>query len=341
MLILLILNKYSRERKRTFVVHLFLLFIFTLPSCAQRNSPQYGSDHGILLIPTEFKNTTKSKSLYYYILDCIPQVGAKVKIFPEERKKFITIENIIAGMYEIVEIKRIRFPGYGFTGIDSTNFEINEPYKFKIYKNTLTILSYMFLADQGAISEDNSKIYQRFDIRDLANEQLEEIRKLVKSSPGINSMYITDQNDLETETKESIRDLANQGDAEAQFELGEIYRKSGGYHIQQDIHEAIKWYKLAAEQGHIEAQYRLGLTHRGGPGDIWNYQEAVKWLQLAAENGHMQAQYYLGYSYEFGEGVAYDYHLAAKWYKASAKQGYDRAQNQLEILCEQKPSVCN
>ena len=49
---------------------------------------------------------------------------------------------------------------------------------------------------------------------------------------------------------------AEQGDAGAQYELGDMYAKGEGV-LQQDFVEAMKWYRMAAEQGHAEAQLRL------------------------------------------------------------------------------------
>ncbi|HEC20154.1 MAG TPA: sel1 repeat family protein [Gammaproteobacteria bacterium] len=47
---------------------------------------------------------------------------------------------------------------------------------------------------------------------------------------------------------------AEQGDAEAQYQLGELLSKGRG--VKKDKKLAQKWYKAAAEQGHIKAKYR-------------------------------------------------------------------------------------
>ena len=49
---------------------------------------------------------------------------------------------------------------------------------------------------------------------------------------------------------------AKQGDVLAQFGLGEMYAK--GYGVPENDREAVKWFRLAAEQGHADAQFRLG-----------------------------------------------------------------------------------
>ena len=50
--------------------------------------------------------------------------------------------------------------------------------------------------------------------------------------------------------------LAEQGNADAQFNLGLMYRNGEG--VQQDHEESAKWFRRAAEQGHAGAQSRLG-----------------------------------------------------------------------------------
>lgn len=61
---------------------------------------------------------------------------------------------------------------------------------------------------------------------------------------------------------------AEQGDAEAQFELGRRYDKADG--VPDNDEEAVRWYRLAAEQGLARAETSLGLMlyfgKPGGPG---------------------------------------------------------------------------
>ena len=93
--------------------------------------------------------------------------------------------------------------------------------------------------------------------------------------------------DYETALKE-FRPLADQGDAEAQLNLGDLYHF--GF---LDNKEAAKWYRLAAEQGNAEAQSNLGLMYENGQGVPQDYQEAVKWYRLAAEQGIASTKEYL------------------------------------------------
>ena len=50
--------------------------------------------------------------------------------------------------------------------------------------------------------------------------------------------------------------LAEQGNADAQYNLGVMYDNGQG--VRQDYAEAARWYRKAAEQGNAKAQYNLG-----------------------------------------------------------------------------------
>ena len=68
----------------------------------------------------------------------------------------------------------------------------------------------------------------------------------------------TEEQDLET-----LRSAAEQGDAEAQFNLGLMYEQGQG--IPQDYAEALRWYRLAAGQGYAAAQSVLGTMYHDTP----------------------------------------------------------------------------
>ena len=52
-----------------------------------------------------------------------------------------------------------------------------------------------------------------------------------------------------------------------------------------------------------------------------DYKEAVKWFRLSAEQGNEKAQFYLGAMYDEGKGVPQDYKEAVRLYRLSAEQG--------------------
>lgn len=122
---------------------------------------------------------------------------------------------------------------------------------------------------------------------------------------------------------------ADQGYAPAQYYLGECY-----YWGKEDYEEAAKWYRLAAEQDFTEAQYRLGYLYLNGKGVRIDYYEGVKWTRLAAEKGYSSAQNNMGWCYENGNGVPQNYSEAVRWYKLAAKQNSSYAIKQLKRLNE-------
>ena len=71
----------------------------------------------------------------------------------------------------------------------------------------------------------------------------------------------------------------------SQFHLGNIY--FNGLGVEKNIDKAIEWHTRAADQNYNESQYALGYIYE----DINNHELSVKWYKIAAENGHLDAQY--------------------------------------------------
>ena len=63
-----------------------------------------------------------------------------------------------------------------------------------------------------------------------------------------------------------------------------------GAGVPQDNAEAVKWYRKAADQGHVDAQCNLGKAYYVGLGVLESATEAMKWFRKAAEQGHEGAQ---------------------------------------------------
>jgi len=109
---------------------------------------------------------------------------------------------------------------------------------------------------------------------------------------------------------------AQQGDMEAQFYLGHMYRKGVG--VTKNKQESFNWLTKAAEQGHIRAQFNLGLMYASGYGVAKNIPEAIKWYRVSAQQGNPEAQYFLGRMYHKGQGLTQSNEEAKKWYKVAA-----------------------
>ncbi len=84
-------------------------------------------------------------------------------------------------------------------------------------------------------------------------------------------------------------DLATQGDATAQYQLGLLYYQGLG--IRQNYDEASHWYLRAGQQGHADAQYSLGNMFLMGEGVAQDDEKAISMYQLAADQGHDAARH--------------------------------------------------
>ena len=104
-----------------------------------------------------------------------------------------------------------------------------------------------------------------------------------------------------------------------------------------DYTTAYRVFLSLAQQGRADAQFELGFMYDYGEGIVGDKAEAAKWYRHAAEQGHGLAQLRLGYLYEFGRGVPQDYAKAVKWQRGAAEQGLGAAQfnsgGALEIPC--------
>lgn len=121
-----------------------------------------------------------------------------------------------------------------------------------------------------------------------------------------------------------IRKAAEQGFAEAQFNLGLDYDRGEG--VPKDEAQAAIWYRKSAEQGDADAQTNLGLLYATGKGVPQDHAQAAVWFRKAAEQGVAKAQYNLGWMYNNGQGLPQDYAEAAVWYRKSAEQEDAEAQ---------------
>jgi len=88
--------------------------------------------------------------------------------------------------------------------------------------------------------------------------------------------------DYETALKE-FRPLADQGDVQAQWVLGNMYRIGQG--VPQNDAEAVKWYRMAAELGYVPGQVMLGAMYQFGRGVPQDVVQTLMWLNIAAAQG--------------------------------------------------------
>jgi TPR repeat protein len=114
------------------------------------------------------------------------------------------------------------------------------------------------------------------------------------------------------------------------FDLAERYFKGTG--VSKNWSQAFKYYKQAADLGHLDAQYKTGVCYVHGFGTSINYKESIKWLQRAAERHHAGAQDSLGVRYMTGQGVKKNEQEAFKWFLKAALQNHIVAQFNLAMI---------
>jgi TPR repeat protein len=134
-----------------------------------------------------------------------------------------------------------------------------------------------------------------------------------------------------------LRPLADHGDANAQVQVGIMYRTGRG--VARDPAEAARWLRKAADQGLARAQSGLANMYEFGQGVAQDYGEAAKWYLKAADQGIATAQYRLADMHKLGRGVAQDYVEAAKWFQKAADQGFAHAQFDLGVMYEKGQGV--
>jgi TPR repeat protein len=95
---------------------------------------------------------------------------------------------------------------------------------------------------------------------------------------------------------------------------------------------AYKEFRAAAEEGHSDSQFNVGLMYERGIGVGKDEKEAIVWYGKAAEQGNVLAQYNLAVLYENGRGTAVDFAQANEWYRKASAQGDSLAIGNLGML---------
>ena len=129
-------------------------------------------------------------------------------------------------------------------------------------------------------------------------------------------------------TEREFNDLKNQTVA-ALFQVGKCYETGDG--VGKDEAEAVKWYRMAAEEGHVQAAFELSKCYTFGFGVRKNRVTSSKWLRKAAEGGHVSAMMLLAHRYKWdtGSGVEYNPREVVKWFRRAAENGDARAMFEL------------
>src|SRR5437588_8586367 len=127
------------------------------------------------------------------------------------------------------------------------------------------------------------------------------------------------------------RPLAENGDADAEFNLGQAYRLGRGVPI--NIAAATTWFQRAAAKGHVDAETTLGLLLFGNGDSLGG----LRWLKAAADKGEPRALLVYGTALVNGDGVARDPVLGYAYVSRAAAQGLEPAKETLAQLDQVLP----
>ena len=123
---------------------------------------------------------------------------------------------------------------------------------------------------------------------------------------------------------ETVRGIANSGNADAQLLVGIMYHM--GIAGEEHQSDAAYYFRMAAEQELASAQTNLGKCYLAGDGVPEDDKKAFEWFEKAAKQGDAEGQFQLGRCYEEGWGTENNENLAYQYYSKSANQGYANAQ---------------
>lgn len=152
----------------------------------------------------------------------------------------------------------------------------------------------------------------------LSDTEIDEIRKEI--------YYVCNKINIKYILEKSIKDNCS----ESQYKLAKFYMKE-----KNNEKQAFYWYKKSAEQGHINAQYKVADCYAIGKGVEFNLNEAVSWCIKAALQNHKVAQFQLGRLYEEGRLGTVNISNAIIWYTKSSAQGFRDAQYYLGKFYEE------
>lgn len=116
-----------------------------------------------------------------------------------------------------------------------------------------------------------------------------------------------------------LQKSAKAGNAKAQYELGNLYwmNRDSLIPIERDTLMAIQWYEKSADQCYAQAQYSLAYIYENARDNLKNSQRAFDLYKAAADQGFVDALYRMGRIYQYGikDIVAKNDIIALKYYQ--------------------------
>ncbi|MBO4722211.1 MAG: SEL1-like repeat protein [Muribaculaceae bacterium] len=119
-------------------------------------------------------------------------------------------------------------------------------------------------------------------------------------------------NDKHAKAFKYFEKAAKLGNARAAYFCG-LMLYDGDVGVEQNKAKGLKYLQMAADEGHVAANSRLGEYYLYGNGLDMDKEKGAKMIKVAAEKGNNKAMWVLANCYRLGEGVPKNYALAAQW----------------------------
>ena len=119
---------------------------------------------------------------------------------------------------------------------------------------------------------------------------------------------------MSTKNIKELEELAESGDIDAIYELGQRYYNGVGVDI--DYGKARGYFETAAEKGSQVSNYYLGKIYYNGNGVETNHAKAKDYFEKSSKADNVFSTYYLGKLYFWGDGVEKDYNKANEYKKS-------------------------
>lgn len=91
-------------------------------------------------------------------------------------------------------------------------------------------------------------------------------------------------------------------DPEIWHALGDAFQNGRG--IERDVELGEKYYRMAAESGHVQSMILLGLLLKRDGRSPQDLAESIQWFRRAADLGDASGMTWLGYAFSEGAGDA-------------------------------------
>lgn len=132
-------------------------------------------------------------------------------------------------------------------------------------------------------------------------------------------LYFTPTGDFPkdfVEAEKNFKIAADMGNKEAQYKMGLMYEY--GY-VKTDIEKALYYHNLAAAQGVAFSSYHLAMIYLHP--SVKNYQAAFRNAENAAKKGVMEGEYLMGVFLYYGRGCQADENRAYKYFSQAYEHG--------------------